>query len=115
MLAESQFCGDLRQGIAAYQRGALPGQGTLIRERIGLVEHACDRTIEDRITQKLEPFIVMRSGAAMRERDRAKLGLREHVAERPLHPRRHVHHCRLRYHSIFTVVSKLTVSETLPM
>ena len=82
VLAQPEFPGNLRQGLAAHQGRPQPRQGALIRLRIGVIEHARDRAIEDRVPQELEPLIVLRAGTAMRERRAAQGRFGEHDPER---------------------------------
>src|ERR1700759_1663673 len=83
------------------------------RFRPGVVKHARDRAIENRVAEKFQALVVIRTRAAMRKGGMAKQGVRKHVAEGTLDPNRQLIRLALWNHRTFTVFSKCTESETL--
>jgi hypothetical protein len=72
MLAQPEFPGDLRQGLAAHQGRPQPRQGALIRLRMRVVEHARHAQLRIESPRNSSRSLCSRAGAAMRERRAAQ-------------------------------------------
>jgi len=91
VFAQPEFGRDLRQGLAAHQRRPQARESALVRLRMRLVQQVRHHAIEHRIAQEFQPFIVIRTGAAVSHRGMAQLCLRENVAERTFDPGQECH------------------------
>jgi len=81
---------------------------------VRIVQHARHAAIEQRVAEEFQPLIVVGAGAAVGQRGVAQGGLHENVTERLLDPGRQIVRLTLRNHCTRTVLSKCTVSDTLP-
>ena len=83
-LAQAQLEGHFRERTLVHERGAKPRKIAFGKLRKPLVEQCRHRAVEQRIAEELEPLVVGRAEAAVREGLEREIGLAERVTEAAL-------------------------------
>jgi len=79
---------------------------------VRIEEQARHGAVENRITQKFQPLVMISAGAAVRNCRMTQRGRSKDMAERTFDPTAEVVRFAQRNHRTFTVLSKCTLSDT---